>query len=78
MSNTVAGRKAHATQTSAEIQDPLNDCPKCGATMEKIKKKLYGKEEDKRPSREDVIRRMKEAGFGTTTSKKHKKDGYNS
>ena len=41
------------------------DCPHCGASKQKIEKVLNTGEDYKKPSREDVIKRLKEAGLPT-------------
>jgi len=48
---------------SKEIYEILNDCPNCGKSKKEIEKRLkHGKE----PSREDVIKRLREAGIDPT------------
>lgn len=50
-------------------------CPNCGKTGEQIEKLLNrGGEEPKPPAREEILRRMREAGLDTTLKKKLKED----
>lgn len=65
MTTTVAGRRAKTTHESPEREDVLNDCPSCGATRESIEKKLKEGKLSKPPSREQILKRLRDAGLPT-------------
>jgi hypothetical protein len=48
-----------------EKYEVMDDCPECGASSKKIEKYLYSDEDYKKPSRDNILKRMKEAGLPT-------------
>lgn len=65
LSSTVGGRKAKASHQSPEREDVMNDCPACGAKLEKIQKKLRDREISKPPSNKEILKRLRDAGLPT-------------
>jgi len=65
ISSTVGGRRARVSSESPEREDVLNDCPSCGAKRESIEKKLKEGKLSKPPSRQEILKRLKDAGLPT-------------
>lgn len=57
------------TLYTGESYEALEGCSKCGKSRDEIEKVLKGQEEVKPPSREDIIRRLREAGLPTKVKK---------
>jgi len=68
-------KQFYGTQTSSvtkkteERYEVLENCPNCGKRKEEIQKVLGGND-SKPPSREEILRRMREAGLDTKFGKK--------
>ena len=54
-----------ATIYTKEHYTVLEDCPRCGASKEKIEKALNSGQDYRRPSREEILRRLKASGLPT-------------
>lgn len=65
LSSTVGGRIFKSSHQSPEREDVQNDCPSCGAKKEAIEKKLKEGSLSKPPSRQEILKRLKDAGLPT-------------
>lgn len=65
LSSTVGDRRARVSHESPEREDVQNDCPSCGAKKEAIEKKLRAGSPTKPLSRQEILKRLKDAGLPT-------------
>lgn len=65
LTTTVNGRRVRSFKLTKERYEVENDCPHCGASAKKIEKALNSGEDYKRPSRKNVLERMRKAGLPT-------------
>ncbi len=54
---------------TSESYEALEGCPKCGKSRDDVERALKGNEPVKHPSREEILRRLKEAGMSTKVKK---------
>jgi len=65
ITNSVGGRRTRVFYTSKEKYEVKNDCPHCGASASKIEKALDTGQDYKKPDRNKILERMKNAGLPT-------------
>lgn len=65
LTTTVGGKRFKTTYTSKEKHEVITNCPKCGASKEKIQKIFDTGQDYKKPSREKVLERLKASGLAT-------------